>query len=69
MIGPSQRPYLIIHSTHKRLDMHAPRGIRTYNPSKGAAADKRLGTLGDRYRLYGVISEINTRGTIRYTVL
>jgi hypothetical protein len=42
--------YLTTHNTHKRLTFMPPGGIRTHNPSKRAAADRRLRPRGHRDR-------------------
>jgi len=48
---PLQRP-LPDHTRHsKETDIHAISGIRTRNPSKRAAADRRLRQRGRRDRL------------------
>ena len=39
--------YLTTHNTYKETHIHAPGGIRTRNPSKLAAADRRLRPRGD----------------------
>ena len=44
VIGPPQRPLPDKHS--QRTNIHAPRGIRTRNPSKRSAVNPRLRPLG-----------------------
>jgi hypothetical protein len=42
--------YLTTHNTHKRQDIHAPRGIRTPDPSNPAVTDPRFRMRGHRDR-------------------
>ena len=50
-IGPSQRPSPDNTHHSQETDFHLPRGFRTRNPSKQAAADPRLKRLGHWDRL------------------
>jgi hypothetical protein len=39
-------PYVTTHNTQQETDIHAPVGIRTYNPGKQTAAGPRLTPRG-----------------------
>jgi hypothetical protein len=42
----AETSYLTTHNTHKKQNLHASDSIRTHNPSKGVAADRRLRPCG-----------------------
>jgi hypothetical protein len=56
VISPSQRP---LADSTEDINIHAPSGIRTHNPSKQAAADPRVRPRGHQARLFMINRKTN----------
>jgi len=60
VIRPSQRPLPDDTQYSTQTDVHAPRGIRTHNPSNRAAVDPRLRPRGHCDRLLSIVQIDNS---------